>query len=220
MPVDSLLAESGTTGWRKYLTNLNRAWRCGFDTALGVFKWMNASGTVITAIDNTHDQTVAGNKTFSGTSTFSGAVNISGALTTTATGALQTAVVPITNAEMLALRATPKQLVAAPGAGFALIYEGGHITIDYTAAYTESADNIAVRYTNGSGVQVSTTETTGFLDATADSIMTMAPIAPTTAPVAVNAALVLHNTGDGEWGGGNAANVITATVHYRIVAVP
>lgn len=32
-----------------------------------------------------------------------------------------------------------------------------------------------------------------------------------------NKALVLHNTGDGELGGGNAANVVRARIFYAVV---
>lgn len=211
MPTQNIAKYSGTT--TPPMDNSGIAAGIRYDTADGFVKY-DDGGSVRIVINAEETQTISGNKTFSGTTTFSGTV------TSTATNAIQSAAVTLTNAEFLAVRATPKQLVAAPGAGFALIFVGGHITITYTAAYTETADNLAVRYTNGSGVQVSTIETTGFVDATANSVMTMAPIAPTTAPVAVNAALVLHNTGDGEFGGGNAANVITVTTFYRVVAVP
>lgn len=128
--------------------------------------------------------------------------------------------VSITNAEMLALRATPKTLVAAPGAGFVNRFLGGELFFDYTGAYTETADNMAVKYTDGSGVAVSQTiEATGFVDATADTMTTIEPkidaiVAKTGCD---NQALVLHNTGDGEYGGGNAANVVRARIRYSVV---
>lgn len=213
MPVDSLLAVSGTaetgTGWRRYLTNVNRAWRCAFDTATGTFSWKNASGTLITAVDNTNDQTIAGAKTFSG------------AVTMTGLGQIQRAVVTLTNAQFLALRATPVTLVAAPAAGFANQFLSAAISIDYTAAYTETTDNLLVRYTDGSGAAASAAiETTGWVDLTADSMVAVIP--STTGPqlMTTAAALVLHNTGDGELGGGNAANVIHVDIAYRVVAFP
>jgi hypothetical protein len=55
----------------------------------------------------------------------------------------------ITVAEMLALRATPKELVPAPGTGKVLELLGGILIYDYTAAFTESADNLGVRFTTG-----------------------------------------------------------------------
>lgn len=129
--------------------------------------------------------------------------------------------VSLTNAEMLALRAAPKTLVAAPGAGLVNIFISATLFFDYTGAYTESADNLAVRYTDGSGTIVSQAiEATGFVDATADTMTTaMAKIDVIAAKTACeNKALVLHNTGDGEFGGGNAANVVRVKVSYRVVA--
>lgn len=217
MPIKNVWKQSGTSS--PPLENTTLAAGLVYDTADGFVKY-DDSGTARVLVDTAKTQTISGTKTFSGAVTMSGTLAVTGALTTTATGALQSVTVAVTNAEFKAIRATPKELVAAPGAGFALIFDHAHITIDYTAAYTETADNMAIRYTDGSGVIVSTIEATGFVDATADSIMVAAPIAPTTAPVAVNAALVLHNTGDGEYGGGNSANAISVTTFYRKVAVP
>ena len=134
-------------------------------------------------------------------------------------GDVQYAEVSITNAEMLALRATPKTLVAAPGAGKVLEFISAVLLFDYTGAYTETTDNMAIRFTNGSGAIVSQAiEATGFVDATADT-MTNA-IAKIDAIVSKagseNQPLVLHNTGDGEYGGGNAANAVRVKVAYRI----
>lgn len=133
-----------------------------------------------------------------------------------------TASVTITNAEALALRATPKTLVAAPGPGLAIEFLGATLAFDWTAAYTESTANLAVKYTDGSGVAVSQAiEATGFADAAADTMTNAQPkidviVAKTGCD---NKALVLHNTGAGEWGAGNAANVIRVNVRYRIVAL-
>jgi hypothetical protein len=134
---------------------------------------------------------------------------------------VQQAEVSLTNAQVLALRATPIQMVAAPGAGKVLQFLGAELFFDYTAAYTESDDNLVFRYTDGSGAKVSEEiETTGFLDATADTATNAIPkpdviVAKTGCD---NKAIVLHNSGDGEFGGGNAANVVRVRVIYRIVA--
>src|SRR5688572_10185170 len=72
--------------------------------------------------------------------------------------ALKYAEVALTSAEILALRATPKTLVAAPGAGKVLEFISAHLYLDATATgYTETADNMAVKYTDGSGAAVSQT---------------------------------------------------------------
>jgi hypothetical protein len=125
--------------------------------------------------------------------------------------------VAVTNAQALAFRATPISLVPAPGPGKALVFERCVVSFDRTAAYTESTANMVVKYTNGSGVVASDVgEATGFADAAADAVITFGPAAsPLITP---NAALVLHNNGAGEWGGGNAANVLRVKTFYRVVS--
>jgi hypothetical protein len=137
----------------------------------------------------------------------------------TQAGAVQYTEVSLTNTNMLALRATPITVVAAPGAGRILEFVSGVLFFDYTAAYTETADNLAIRYTDGSGAIVSQTiETTNFLDATADTMTTvLAKIDAIAAKTGCeNQALVIHNTGGDEFGGGNAANAVRVKVAYRI----
>ncbi len=134
---------------------------------------------------------------------------------------LKSVTVTITNAELKAIRATPKELVAAPGASKALIYLGSVLeNLGGTNAITETTDNMAIRYENGTGVIASQTiEATGFIDQTAKTITQALPkIDPIVASATVaNKALVLHNTGDGEYAG-NAANDVTVkvTTWYRV----
>lgn len=118
-----------------------------------------------------------------------------------AKGGWQFAEVSVSIAEMLAVRATPKTLVAAPGAGKVLIFHEAAMIYDYAAVYTESSDDLVIRYTDGSGAIASTTlDTTNFLDQTSDQIRTFKTITTDLTPVA-NAPLVLHNSGNGELGG-------------------
>jgi hypothetical protein len=140
---------------------------------------------------------------------------------TNVTNAVKQKTTVLTNAQVLALRATPITLVAAPGTGKILELVSALLVFDRTAAYTETTDNLAIKYTDGAGQAVSETiETTGFVDAAADAVMPVKPItsAVILASAGVNKALVLHNTGDGEFGGGNAANTVTAIVNYRVIA--
>jgi hypothetical protein len=131
-------------------------------------------------------------------------------------GAIRSLLGSITNAQALALRATPKSLVPAPGAGYINVFESLDLQFDWTAAYTESTANLVVRYTDGSGVVASQVgEATGFADAVADAFLTVGRAASPL--MTANAALVLHNNGAGEWGGGNAANVIYYAVYYRVI---
>jgi hypothetical protein len=135
------------------------------------------------------------------------------------TGSVQYAETSIANTPFLAIRATPAELVAAPGAGKVLEFVSCVILFDYTAAYTETDDNLVVRYASTTGAIASDTiEMTGFVDATADAIAVGYPAASVVVlkSVAENAALVLHGSGSGEFGGGNAANVIRVKTAYRI----
>lgn len=131
--------------------------------------------------------------------------------------------VSLTAAQIKAIRATPITLVQAQGAGTIVRLISAELLLDYGGSnvFTETADNLAIRYTDGSGVIVSTAiETTGFIDQTGDTAT--GAIAVLDAIVAKagceNRALVLHNTGDGEIAG-NAANdnVLRVKVWYTVL---
>jgi hypothetical protein len=129
--------------------------------------------------------------------------------------------VALTNANIKALRATPITLVAAPGTGRMIEFVRAVIFLDYGSnALTESTDDMAIKYENGSGSTVSEAiEATGFIDATADTRMAVNPA--TSAVIAKSAcenkALVLHNTGDGEYAGNATADtVMRVRTTYRV----
>src|SRR3954454_12093238 len=88
------------------------------------------------------------------------------------TPVINVATVTLTNAEIKALRATPKTLVAAPGSGKVLEFLSAQLKLVAGAnVLTESTANLAVKYTNGSGAQVSQTiEATGFIDQAANTV--------------------------------------------------
>lgn len=141
----------------------------------------------------------------------------------TSLAAFETPVISLTNSEVLNLRATPKTLVAAPGAGKILWFHEILLMFDFTAAYTAGAgDDMAVRFNNaGTMTTVSDTiEATGFLTAAADTVTTGRPKVDGIVSKAngENMPLVLHNIGGAEFGGGNAANVVRAKVRYSVVA--
>lgn len=129
--------------------------------------------------------------------------------------------VTVSSAEMLALNATPKTLVAAPGAGLANIFENAVAFLDYnSAAYAGIAagEDLSVKYTNAAGLAVGGCETTGFLDATADATRFIQAYRAASGvsditPVA-NAALVLHML-TGEITTGNSP--LKLRVYYRVV---
>lgn len=124
--------------------------------------------------------------------------------------------VEVTSAELLALFATPKALVPAPGVGKALILD---MVVLYKPAGTAYAgiaagEDLSVKYTNAAGVEAAQIEATGFLDqATAQTRVARAAAAAALVPVE-NAALVLHML-TGEIITGNT--VLKLRVFYRVV---
>lgn len=128
----------------------------------------------------------------------------------------------LTNAQVLALRATPITVVAAPGAGKVIEFDSACLILNYGGTqYTESDDNLVFRLVNGSGSVLSTTvECTGFIDVAGDAIsyarkITTDPLL-TTAGELSNAVLVIHNSGNGEFGGGHASSTLRVIVNYKI----
>lgn len=137
---------------------------------------------------------------------------------------IQQAQVTLTAAQIKALAATQITLVAAPGAGKAVHFMGALLKLNYgSEVFTESADNLVIKYTNASGVAVSDViECTGFIDQSADTITSAVPVkdAIVAASACENQALVIDNNGDGEFGG-NASNdsTISIDVSYRVVTL-
>jgi hypothetical protein len=154
-----------------------------------------------------------------GAQKFKGKVNV--ALLSQGASDLRWADVALTNADIKALRATPKTLVPAPGAGKVIEFLSAVLMLKAgTNVLTESTANLAIRYKDGAGVQVSQSiETTGFIDQAADQITYgVQKLDPITARTACeNQPLVLHNLGAAELAG-NAANDATMKVKvgYRV----
>lgn len=118
--------------------------------------------------------------------------------------------VTLTNAEIKALRATPKVIVASPGAGKYIEVISFTLILNYGSnVLTESTDNLALEY-GTSNDDILTIEMTGFIDQSADTIMVSIPttLAANAATDMVNNTVELFNSGDGEFGG-NAGNDTT-----------
>jgi hypothetical protein len=138
---------------------------------------------------------------------------------------LRKASVQITTGQILALNAAPKTLVAAPGAGKAIMVRGVFCALDYnSAAYAGIAggEDWVLKYTNGSGDEITGhIETTGWLDQTSDQLRWVGPIGASNAvadviPV-VNAAVVMHQL-SGEITTGNSP--VNVDVYYHVMSVP
>lgn len=111
---------------------------------------------------------------------------------------IRVADVTLTAAQILALNATPITIVAAPGAGFMNIPIGflcffNHVTTEFSGV--AAGEDLAFKYTDGSGTQICAVETTSWLNVAADSYRYLTPQFAATgtpggfAPVA-NAAIV------------------------------
>lgn len=78
-------------------------------------------------------------------------------------------VTTITSAQLLALNATPKEVLPAPGSGLAWVVRRWAARKAAGTAYAgiASGEDLTLKYTNGSGAQCAgAIETTGFLDQT------------------------------------------------------
>ena len=101
----------------------------------------------------------------------------------------------LTSAQMLALNATPIEVLPAPGAGKAYIIERIDVHKPAGTAYAGVAagEDLALRYTNGSGTVLGTVETTGFLDQATLQTRSVRGVSTDLSPLA-NAPVVAHMT--------------------------
>ncbi|MDB4726195.1 hypothetical protein OAF54_02070 [bacterium] len=139
-------------------------------------------------------------------------------------GIMQYADVTITSAQVLLLATTPIELVAAPGASKILKFMGAVLKLDYggTNAFTETADNLTIKYVNAAGAAASQAiECTGFIDATADTYTTAEPVidAIVAATAIENKALVLDNINDNFGGNAGDDNSLIVRCFYQIVTI-
>ncbi len=106
--------------------------------------------------------------------------------------------VTITSAQLLALNATPIEVVPAPGANQAIVPTLVALRKEAGTAYTAGAgEDVVLKYTNGSGDECSAQfDSGGFLDQTTEELRVGggAPVADglTTLEPVANAAVVAH----------------------------
>ena len=153
-------------------------------------------------------------------SIFATAVTAAIAATAVPDGQVQYADVTITHAELLALRATPKTLLAAPGAGKIHQILAIAAFFDYTAVYgVDDATAIGVYYDGTYDNDIMGLQTDGFLNVAGDIMQETSGGGSMIVKAACdNKAIVLKNTGVGELTGGDAANVVRVRIAYRVLA--
>lgn len=177
------------------------------DTETLKFGAASSGTTEKEAMDLSSTQTVSGVKTFTANPVI------------TADGGIQYAEVAISSAELLALRATPKTLVAAPGAGKMISFFQAEVIADNGTAYVVGTNDAAIRYKDGTGDIISQTiDSAGLLDQTTDIVTHVQPIATDSkGPKAdvENQPLVLHNTGAAEWTTGTG--VVRVKIWFAVV---
>lgn len=121
----------------------------------------------------------------------------------------------LTNSQVLNFRAIPITVVPAPGADLVLLLHRVWIVSDDSAgAWTETSDNLIVEYAGGENATVQITGS-GLVGGAVQT--RSVPITAGNLITEVNVALQLFNTGDGEWGGGDAANTMSVRCFYSVV---
>jgi len=134
------------------------------------------------------------------------------------------AIVDVNNAEIKALASTPIPLVAAPGTGKIIEIESVSLYLDYSGgalAEPSAPNDLALYYDGGSGEQIVTWDTTGFITAAADAFSMIRPgnigaaAGTVTTAANVNKNVVLKNTGENYTGAGSTSEM-RVIVRYRI----
>ena len=129
-------------------------------------------------------------------------------------GAIQYAEISVTSAELLALNATPKTLVAAQGAGYVTEFLSMVLILDYNSAAYANNGILGVYETDASGTVLSdTVAQADFLGKTADTIVCVQALSADTALTANKALVLTQATGESITGDSPVRVKIAYRVH-------
>jgi hypothetical protein len=185
-----------------------------FTLVNGHFKWYGAN-----AFDLKVTSTTLGSATYRGLEQSRARVQLPKYMPQLA--GLAWVTVELSNADVLALRATPKEIIAAPGAGYMIDPVEAVLILDYgTAAFTETTANLIFGWNAGAVQAGEIIEATAFITATADTITNWIMLKDelNAASTVVNKNLCLKNNGAAEYGVGTGGTM-TVSIFYRIVPV-
>jgi len=123
----------------------------------------------------------------------------------------------LTSAQVKALKGTPIQLVAAPGADKAVVPEAIVVEVDYggSNAFTETGDDLSIGYSGGA--EIMEIESTGLIDQTNDEWRYITFEHAETFVPEENKAVVITNLDDEIAGNAAGDNTVQVRLYYRIV---
>jgi hypothetical protein len=135
------------------------------------------------------------------------------------------AVIDINAAEIKALNASPMELVAAGGANTLIEFVSATLILEYGSevlAEPSAPDDLAIEYDDGTGTQIVTWDTTGFITNNADAmeIVNSASVGGGASAIGaatnVNKNIALVNTGGEYTGNASGDTTIKVYVTYRL----
>ncbi len=129
----------------------------------------------------------------------------------------RTAEVTLTSAQIKALKATPIEIVAAPGANLAVVPVAINLVVNYGGSnvFTESADDLSIGY--NSGAEIKEIESTGLIDQTNDEWRYITFEHAETFIPEENVAVEIINLDDEIAGNAGNDNTIALRLYYRLV---
>ena len=122
--------------------------------------------------------------------------------------------VSLTAAQIIAMRTTPVSLVAAPGAGKAIVVDNISLKMTTTATAFTGGGAVEFRYTDGSGTKVSADIASGVVTAGAGTSFTNVRGIEASLTLVANAAVVITNA-SAVFAAGTGTAVVT--IEYHVV---